>query len=150
MTIPEIIPSKRLTGKVDGLFMATGKDFVSAAVDELPLAWEGITGDFHTGLTRKSGSREPWYSRGTEMRNERQMTILSRDELAEAAAEMGLDAIEPEWIGANITPRRHSDALHAAGFDAAVLRGRGDAQGRFPERSLQDRRRVHRPPCRAA
>lgn len=103
MTMPEIIPSKRLAATVDGLFMATGDDFVSAPVGELPLAYEGITGDFHAGLTRKSGSREPWYPRGTEMRNERQVTILSRPELAEAAAEMGLETILPEWIGANIT-----------------------------------------------
>lgn len=103
MTMPEITPSKRLAATVDGLFMATGEDFVSAPVDELPLGYEGIAGDFHAGLTRKSGSREPWYSRGTEMRNERQVTILSRPELAEAAAEMGLETIEPEWIGANIT-----------------------------------------------
>jgi len=103
MTIPEIIPSKRLAATVDGLFMASGGDFVSAPVGELPLTFEGIPGDFHAGNTRKSGGREPWYPRGTEMRNERQLTILSRAELAEAAAEMGLEAIEPEWIGANIT-----------------------------------------------
>lgn len=103
MTMPEIIPSKRLAATVDGLFMATGEDFVSAPVDELHLTYEGIAGDFHAGLTRKSGSREPWYTRGTEMRNERQLTILSRPELAEAAAEMGIEMIMPEWIGGNIT-----------------------------------------------
>jgi hypothetical protein len=103
MTIPEIIPSKRLAATVDGLFMASGGDFVSAPVDELPLTYEGIPGDFHAGITRKSGGREPWYARGTEMRNERQLTILSRAELAEAAADMELETIEPEWIGANIT-----------------------------------------------
>ncbi|GAB4349993.1 MAG: MOSC domain-containing protein [Oricola sp.] len=103
MTIPDIIPSRKLQATVDGLFAAAGGDFVSAPVDELTLTWEGIAGDFHSGLTRKSGSREPWYPRGTEMRNERQVTILSRAELAEAAAGMGIGAIEPEWIGGNIT-----------------------------------------------
>lgn len=103
MTIPNIIPSKRLTGAVDGLFMASGGEFVTQPAGELVLAYEGIPGDLHSGLTRKSGSREPWYPRGTEMRNERQITLLSRDELAEAAAQMGIDTIEPEWIGGNIT-----------------------------------------------
>lgn len=102
MTIPGIVPSRRLTATVGGLFMATGGDFVSAPVDELPLTFEGIPGDVHSGVTRKSGGREPWYRRGTELRNERQVTIVSRPELAEAAAEMGIDAIEPEWIGANL------------------------------------------------
>jgi hypothetical protein len=103
MTIPNIIPSKKLTGTVDGLFMTSGDEFVTQPAGELVLAYEGIAGDLHSGLTRKSGSREPWYPRGTEMRNERQITLLSRDELAEAAAQMGIDTIEPEWIGGNIT-----------------------------------------------
>jgi len=103
MSFPEIMPSRKRSGVVDGLFSALGKEFVTAPVDELELTYEGIRGDLHSGITRKSGSREPWYTRGTEMRNERQVTILSRAELSEAAAEMGIDGIEPEWIGGNIT-----------------------------------------------
>ena len=103
MPTPQIIPSRKLTASVDGLFMATGKDFVSAPVEELQLTFDGIPGDVHAGTRRRSGAREPWYPRGTEMRNERQVTILSRAELAEAAAEMEIERIEPEWIGGNIT-----------------------------------------------
>lgn len=62
-----------------------------------------MPGDFHQGITRKSGGREPWYPRGTLMRNERQVTLVARDELAAAAADMAIARIEPEWIGANIT-----------------------------------------------
>src|SRR6185437_11288928 len=54
------------------------------------------------GHTRRSGGREPWYPRGTEMRNERQLSILASDELAQAAQGMGLAEIKPEWIGANL------------------------------------------------
>ncbi|WP_421851941.1 MOSC domain-containing protein [Oricola sp.] len=103
MTNVDIVPSRKIVGAVDGLFSATGEDFVSAPVGELVLTWEGIADDLHAGMTRKSGAREPWYPRGTEMRNERQITILSRDELAEAAGEMQIDRIEPEWVGANMT-----------------------------------------------
>lgn len=103
MSFPEIVPSRKLNATVEALFSALGKEFVTAPVDELALTYEGIPGDVHSGITRKSGGREPWYKRGTEMRNERQVTILSRAELAEAAAEMGIDGIEPEWIGGNIT-----------------------------------------------
>ena len=78
MSFPEIMPSRKRSGVVDGLFSALGKEFVTAPVDELELTYEGIRGDLHSGITRKSGSREPWYTRGTEMRNERQVTILSR------------------------------------------------------------------------
>ena len=76
--------------------------FVSRAVEALTLDFAGIVGDYHAGLTRRSTSREPWYARGTEIRNDRQVTIVSPDELAEVAALMELAEIAPSWIGANL------------------------------------------------
>lgn len=101
--LPKIAPSKRIAGRVDGLFVAQGSDFITAPVDSLTVDFEGIPGDFHRGYTRKSGGREPWYPRGTQMRNERQVSIVARDELGAAATEMGLTTIDPAWIGANIS-----------------------------------------------
>lgn len=98
----EFIPPKKKQGVVAGIFAATGEGFVSAAVDALELTYEGIPGDLHSGLLRPSGAREPWYQRGTEMRNERQLTILADDELAEVAAAMNIPELKPEWIGGNI------------------------------------------------
>ncbi|TIX60925.1 MAG: MOSC domain-containing protein, partial [Mesorhizobium sp.] len=43
-----------------------------------------------------------WYPRGTEMRNERQLSIVAADELAIVAQRMGIPEIKPEWIGANL------------------------------------------------
>lgn len=97
-----IVPAKKLLAGVDAVLTATGGDFVTRVVDTLDLGFEGITGDFHAGPTRLSGGREPWYPRGTEMRNERQLSIVAADELAEIAAAMGILRIEPEWIGANL------------------------------------------------
>lgn len=97
-----IYSAKRFEARVESLFSALGEGFVSSPVDSLDLTYEGIAGDRHAGLTRQSGGREPWYKRGTEMRNERQLSILCRNELADAAATMELERIEPEWIGANI------------------------------------------------
>lgn len=96
------IPPKKLKGKVANVLAAKGTDFVSQAVDELVLNYQGVEGDFHAGLTRASGAREPWYTRGTEMRNERQISILSVEELTEIAPAMELDELKPEWIGANL------------------------------------------------
>lgn len=101
--LPHIAPSKRLSARVDGLFLAGGDHFKSEPVDSLTLDFEGIPGDFHRGFTRRSGGREPWYQRGTEMRNERQVSIVARNELDAAAQEMGLQTIDPAWIGANIS-----------------------------------------------
>lgn len=97
-----IAAGRRLKAVVTGVYAAVGDDFISTAVEAIELGYDGVAGDFHAGLTRKSGGREPWYPRGTDMRNERQVTVVAADELAEAAAEMGIDRIAPEWIGANM------------------------------------------------
>ena len=98
----EILPVGKLNGRVAGTFAARGKDFVSEAVDALPLGFEGIESDIHAGYVRRSSSREPWYSRGTELRNERQLSIVASDELDMIAARMGIAEIKAEWIGANL------------------------------------------------
>jgi hypothetical protein len=97
-----IIPASKLEGRVDALLVAKGKDFITAPASNLNMTFEGIEADHHAGLTRKAGGREPWYPRGTVMRNERQISLVAFDELAAAATEMGLSEIKPEWIGANI------------------------------------------------
>ena len=94
--------SRKILGAVVACLIADGGTFVSRPVDALTLDFTGIPGDHHAGATRKSGSREPWYPRGTEIRNDRQLTIVSVEELAEVAALMSLDEIAPAWIGANL------------------------------------------------
>ncbi|RUV36778.1 MOSC domain-containing protein [Mesorhizobium sp. M7A.F.Ca.MR.148.00.0.0] len=98
----EIIPARKLTAKAAALYVAPADHFQTRPVDELLLDFDGIAGDFHAGPTRRSGGREPWYPRGTEMRNERQLSIVAADELAVVAQRMGLAEIRPEWIGANL------------------------------------------------
>lgn len=98
----ETHPPRKLKAIVSKVLRATGEDFVSTETSSLPLTFEGIEGDFHAGISRKSGGREPWYERGTVMRNERQVSILSREELAEIAQGMGIDELQPGWIGANL------------------------------------------------
>ena len=98
----EILPGRKLKAGVAGTYAAFGGSFETQAVDSLTLDFDGIVGDYHAGPTRKSGSREPWYQRGTLMRNERQLSIVSPDELAVIAGRMALPEIKPEWIGANL------------------------------------------------
>ncbi|RWM23457.1 MAG: MOSC domain-containing protein [Mesorhizobium sp.] len=98
----EIIPARKLAAQVVALYVAPSDHFETCAVDELRLGFDGINGDFHAGATRRSGGREPWYPRGTEMRNERQLSIVAADELAIVARRMGIAEIKPEWIGANL------------------------------------------------
>ena len=97
-----IRPAFKLEAGVAGLFAALGDTSVTEPVEHLALSFEGIDGDIHAGYTRKSGGREPWYARGTEMRNERQLSIVCLDELAQVASGMDIARIAPEWIGANM------------------------------------------------
>ena len=98
----EIVPAKKLAAKVAGVYVAPFDHFETRAVEALALGFDGIEGDFHAGTTRRSGGREPWYPRGTEIRNERQLSIVAPDELAEIARRMGITELKPEWIGANL------------------------------------------------
>lgn len=95
-------PPKKVKGVVSSVLAAKGDGFVSKPVEELVLSYDGVEGDFHAGLTRKSGGREPWYERGTQMRNERQISLLSVEELAQISSNMGVDAVDSGWIGANL------------------------------------------------
>jgi hypothetical protein len=65
---PEILPSRRLRGRVVGTYAVPfgnrDSGFVTTAMDALALTLEGIPGDRQCGLTRRAGGREPWYFSG--------------------------------------------------------------------------------------
>ncbi len=94
--------AKKQAGTVARLFRTGEAGFETAPVPSLDLGFDGIAGDRHGGTTRRSSGREPWYPRGTEVRNERQLSLLAADELAEAAAHLDIPEIRPEWIGGNL------------------------------------------------
>ncbi len=98
----DVVAAQTIEARIEGLYWAPGNDFVSTPRDPLPLTYGGIAGDNHFGPLRRSGAREPWYPRGTEMVNERQLSILSSHELDEVAAALELPHLAPEWIGGNI------------------------------------------------
>jgi hypothetical protein len=66
------------------------------------VTFAGFEGDRHAGLTRKSDSRTPFYPRGTEIRHDRQVSLVSVEELAQVAAAMHLTELPADWIGANL------------------------------------------------
>ena len=78
-------------------------DIASVACDAVDVDWEGFPGDCHSGLTRASCVRvRAQYEKGTEIRNTRQISILSSEELAEVARRLDVPEIRPEWVGANM------------------------------------------------
>lgn len=75
----------------------------SVSVPELHASFAGPEGEAHGGLTRPSCSRvAALYKRDTEIRNTRQFSILSAEQLAETAAKMGLPALDPALVGASM------------------------------------------------
>ncbi|MBO6604812.1 MAG: MOSC domain-containing protein [Roseicyclus sp.] len=79
----------------------------------MDLSFAGYEGESHAGLTRPSDSRvAAQYPRGTEIRNTRQLSILSVEDLAAIAAEMGLDRLEPSWLGASVLVEGIPDFTH--------------------------------------
>lgn len=80
---------------------------------EMPLTQAGYAGDCHSGETRPSCSRvKSQHPKGTEIRNARQLSIVSAEELAVIAATLGLDAIDPAWVGASIVVSGFPDFSH--------------------------------------
>lgn len=92
-------------GRVDTLLQRSSRNggFEKAATSSVMLRFGGPEGDCHGGETRKSDSRTlQLYKRNTDIRNVRQMTVVSAEELAETAAALGIPAIDPSWFGANM------------------------------------------------
>lgn len=77
------------------------------------LTFAGIEGECHGGLTRPACSRTTaQYPKGTEIRNVRQLSVLSAEELAAIAETMGLEAINPAWLGASMVIEGIPDFTH--------------------------------------
>jgi MOSC domain-containing protein YiiM len=59
-------------------------------------------GDRHAGATRLSDARTTWHARGTPIANTRQLSFVSVEECAEVAALLGVPAVDPALLGANL------------------------------------------------
>ncbi len=85
----------------------------SAPAQQAQLTYAGIPNEIHGGLTRPSCSRVlSQYARGTEIRNVRQLSVVSAEELAQIAAGCGLDRLDPEYIGASLVIAGIPDFTH--------------------------------------
>ncbi len=75
----------------------------SRPVQEMPLSFAGFEGEVHAGVTRPSCSRVTMlYPRDTEIRNVRQLCVVSAEEMGEVARDLGLQAMDYAWVGASL------------------------------------------------
>jgi len=102
--MPALLPTA-FTGRIT--WLGVNKDRTETlrniAVDEMALTFAGNSDESRAGLTRPSCSRVVGqYPRGTDIRNTRQLCIVSAEELAVIAANMGIDAVDPAWFSTSI------------------------------------------------
>lgn len=94
---------KKVQASIQSLLIADlPETFVARRIPEAALEFGGIRGDRHFGITSKADSRQPMYPKGTEILNRRQITIVSKEDLAHIAIELEIEKVLPEWLGANL------------------------------------------------
>jgi hypothetical protein len=80
---------------------------------EMPLSFAGFEGEVHAGETRPSCSRVTnQYPKNTTIRNVRQLCVVSAEEMAEVARDMGLPAMDYAWVGASLVLEGIPDLTH--------------------------------------
>jgi hypothetical protein len=100
-----LVMTTKIKGKVEQLLSTANRDdgFEKQKRQSLSLLLSGPVGDCHTGETRLSDSRTlQTYKRNTVIRNVRQLTLISVEEMAEVAAAMELTNMNASWLGANV------------------------------------------------
>lgn len=102
------LTDSKITGHVEwlGLVPTGSQSLRSQSQQMVSLTFAGINGEDHSGLERPACSRvNQLYDLGTPIRNTRQISLLSAEELEYISQEIGLDALAPTLLGANIIVR---------------------------------------------
>ncbi len=112
--MPALAPTQ-IIGEIIWIGYVPDRDaaLASQGVDEATLTFAGIPGEAHGGLTRPSCSRVvSQHPKGTEIRNTRQLSVVSAEELSEIAADCGLASLNPALVGASLVIKGIPDFTH--------------------------------------
>ncbi|TKA96149.1 MOSC domain-containing protein [Cereibacter changlensis] len=112
--MPALIPT-RFSALITWLGTVPDREAALAATprEALMARFDGPEDEAHGGLTRPSCSRVlKLYKRNTPIRNTRQFSILSAEDLAATAAAMGLDRLDPALLGATMVIEGIPDLSH--------------------------------------
>lgn len=82
--------------------LAVRDGFATSPLPGIGVDHGGIPGSRHHGPLRLSGPREPWLKRGLSLRNDRQLSALSLEEMDILAMSLGLPQVDPSLLGANL------------------------------------------------
>ena len=112
--MPALIPTD-IIGRITWLGYVPDRDAAlsSIPVEEIHASFAGLEGEAHGGLTRPSCSRvTSQHPRGTEIRNVRQLAVLSQEELDAIAGELDLERLDPALTGASLVIEGIPDFTH--------------------------------------
>ena len=112
--MPALIATE-FTGCIAWLGVVADREanLASESRTQVQASFAGVDAEDHSGLTRASCSRVvSQYPKGTEIRNTRQFSIVSSEELVAIAKVMDIEKLEPEWIGASIVIEGLPDFSH--------------------------------------
>ena len=110
-----VLKQQDLNAKVVWLGRVTEQaiDLRSEPLSQAHLGFEGLACEVHSGLTRPSCVRvKNLYKTGTTIRNARQLSVVSAEEMAEIADRMGLHIMDPRWLGASMVIEGIPDFTH--------------------------------------
>ncbi len=112
--MPALVPTE-FTAKITWLGRVSDRASTLRAesLREVMATFAGVEGEEHAGLTRPSCSRvTSQYPKGTEIRNVRQFSILSDEDLKAIAERIGVEAVNPAWVGASMVLQGIPDFTH--------------------------------------
>jgi MOSC domain-containing protein YiiM len=85
----------------------------TTALERMVLSFAGPEGESRAGLTRPSCSRvTSQHKRGTEIRNTRQLSLMSAEDLDAIAQAMGIARLDPALVGASMVLEGLPDFTH--------------------------------------
>jgi MOSC domain-containing protein YiiM len=94
-------------GRVEAILVnprKVGDELETERVERVDARFEGFVGEVrHAGMTSLSDVRyRKQYADKTPIRNTRQLSILSAEDMAAVAEALGIGEVRPEWLGANL------------------------------------------------
>ena len=145
--MPALMPTNYVA-KITWLGIVTSTDrteLLAEARKALELTYEGVAGSVHAGRTRASCVRvKSQHPKGTEIINERQLSILSAEELSQIADQMGVDQLDPARLGASMVIEGIPDFSHVppsarlqAETGATLVIDMQNRPCQFPARSIE-------------
>ncbi len=91
----------RISGRVESLYVGRDKGVQKEQCALLELCPDGIVGDRHSGTLKKADGRDKGIVRGTMIRNWRQWSAISIEEIELMRKHLNLDELQGALLGPN-------------------------------------------------